>query len=345
MKFDNKQFRGLYFMDELSGYNRWIYIWTGLSQKLTRFTSIIAPVIHKGSKGWSPVSIDCLAKALGITDPQASTIIGLHKHRLRKRAIAILAVLLPLWLPFTLVPLSFSFGWLARDFGIVVVVFAFVFVYFSAVTKLCALIVDKHYADSLCVLTALFVLCEMTRDDMLSHPEKRRSLLHRIEALARLTRLLGANFPGGCESTRRWAFKHFRNLELYVREIERAVIAPTNETVTNLRDKMAVLIELYLFGNYGEDLWNGNSPDHENVQESKVNRWVIQIQRVMGILIPGVLLIVIGVYPNIASSIGVETNTLFLISITWFILALDAILGLGIVDKVVKTAKEIRELK
>jgi hypothetical protein len=108
---------------------------------------------------------------------------------------------------------------------------------------------------------------------------------------------------------------------------------------------MAALIELYLFGHYGDNVWNGNAPDLERIQETEANRRVGRLQLIMGPTIPGALLIIIGVYPDFANSIGIETKALFLIFVTWFILALDASLGLGVIEKVVKTAKELRELK
>jgi len=160
-----------------------------------------------------------------------------------------------------------------------------------------------------------------------------------------LTRLLGANFPGGSASTRRWSWKHFQKLELYVRESEPAIIAPTMDTLANLRKKMAALFDLYLFGHYGDNVWNGNASDIEQLQETEVNRRMSRLQLIMGPSIPGALLIITEVYPDFVNSIGIETKTLFLIFVTWFILALDASLGLGVIEKVVKTAKEIRELK
>lgn len=358
MKFENTQFDDMCFIDESSWLIRWSYIWMGFTQRLMRVTPIMPPVVYKGFKGsLKGVYIDDLAKALGITDPQACIIIGLHKRRLRQRTIAFLSLYFTLVLPFAFAPLIYflnietafesTFVELFETFGLteILAFVVFSFVYPPAIVKLGATVVDKHYADSLCVLTSFFVACEMTRDDVLLYPERRRSLLHRIDTLARLTRLLSVKFPGGCESTRAWSWEHFKNLEMYVRGHEREVIAPTKNTISNLREKMAELIELYIFGQYGNDVWKGSTLNLSLAQETEVSRRVSYIQRILGPMIPGALLIVMGLFPDFINFLGIEKNTLFLIVVTWLIIALDASLGLGVIEKVVKTAKEIRELK
>ena len=351
MKLDNPQFDDLRFIDECSWFTRLPFDWLNLLQKLSGITSVIPPVVYKGIKGsLKSVPIDVIARALGITDAQSSILIGLHKQRLKQRLWALLSMyfiilLIPIFL-IVFIYIEEILVIISSNLVIFMMVYIpFVYVFGGVAMRLSGMLVDKHYADSLTVLITLFALCELTRDDVIAHPRRRLSLLKKIDTLARLTRLLGVKTPGGSENTREWSWKHFRNLEHYVRENERAIIAPTHDTYANLKEKILSLFELYLLANYGDDVWNGRSPDVQQIDENQGNRWGKYFRGVMGLLVPGVLLILISIYPKFVDQSVIEPQTLSLIFLSWLILALDASLGLGIIDKIAKTAKQLRDLK
>ena len=347
MKLDNPQFDDLCFIDELSWFKQLYVSNMSLTSKLAGATPDIPPVLYKNS-GLEFLNIDDIAKALGITDLQSSILIGLHKQRLNQRSwvIDVLSTITirPAILIFIFYFIRY-FEILISNFLLFIMVNFSLYVFITILGRLIYTLVDKHYAESLSVLTILFALCELNRDNVITHPKRRLSLLKRIDTLARLTRLLGAKTPGGNENTREWSWKHFQNLERYVRENEREIIAPTQDTYANLKEKLLSLFELYLLAHYGDDVWNGRSPDIQQIDENKGNRWGKYFRGVMGLLVPGVLLILISIYPNFVDETVIKSQTLSLIFLSWFILTLDASLGLGIIDKIAKTAKQLRDLK
>jgi hypothetical protein len=74
-------------------------------------------------------------------------------------------------------------------------------VYSGAVAKFSATIIDKCYVDTLSVLMTIFLLLEVSRDDILLCSDRRKLLLVKIDYLARLTLLLDPRFSSASENT------------------------------------------------------------------------------------------------------------------------------------------------
>lgn len=125
-------------------------------------------------------------------------------------------------------------------------------VYSGAVAKFSATIIDKCYADTLCVLMTIFLLLELSREDILLCSDRHESLSVKIDYLARLTLLLDPCFSSASGNTQLWSRKHFRQLELYMREREHRVIAPVSTTLSDLRKEFGALAMIYIRGNYGK---------------------------------------------------------------------------------------------
>jgi hypothetical protein len=69
-----------------------------------------------------------------------------------------------------------------------------------------------------------------------------------------------------------------------------------------------------------------------------------RLQRFFGLLLPAAWIALIRLQPKLLESLGLDQNLVLLVLLTWFLLAVDANLGLGLVDKIVKVAREIKEL-
>ena len=350
MKFENIKFDNMRFFDESFWIYRWNYKLSTFWNRVLSSTPVTPPLYFRGFGGLlRKVKMDDLTKALGIDDPQRVELIAAHKQRLKERLfwkfLSLLYLIAPVFLVFWMRTKVIDNDVISTtQYGISVLLFIMFIIYFyvPVIVKLVNIFVDRKYADSLCLLTVLFLVCEMTRDDYLFHPGKRRSILRRINLLAKLTRLLYVSFPSGHEKTKEWSLDKFKELELYVRENERSVIAPTRTTVTLLREKMTSLFDIYLFGQYGDDVWNGNPPVLDKIEETKFDQWV---KRIIGFIVPGVLAVLISANPSISEFFGIESKTLLLIIAAWLILSIDAVLGVVVIDKIVKTAREIKNLK
>jgi hypothetical protein len=342
LKFETIQMKDMIFADEGPWFMRLATRWAIFYQKLMRVTIIVPPVIFK--RKFKGVQIDALANALGINDSEASNLIELHKRRLIQRSLSIsLRVLVFVAMAVLIIwPIVVFFENSLLTAFLLIGIF---YVGLPVTASFVATLVDKRYADSLCILTVIFVFCELSRDDVLLHPGRRRSLLNRITTLSKLTRLLSVTFPSDGDRMSEWSRKHFQSIELYVCEVEQAVIAPKYNTLIDLRENMKPLIEMFVFSQYGNDLWKGSPPDLETVKEPTAVKRFSVIGKILSPVIPFALLIAGHFLPEFLEKLSFEKEMFFLLVGAWFILALDSSIGLGIIDKVLRTAKEVRGLR
>lgn len=224
-----------------------------------------------------------------------------------------------------------------------VVLSAFVFIRIA--NKVTEALTIRRFADSLCALTIVYLVVELSRDDVLINTEKRRSLIARLNDLARNTLFLTWRFSSKSEMEHNWAAKHFRHLERYIRERERWIISPSATTLSDLRRDFYNLVDVYLTGNYGAFEWKYVSSPPEAVTLNKKQRILLILPRYIGIILPLILLAILLWRHEQLESLGIGVNIVALIFIAWFLLAIDAVLKLGIVAGVINLAKEIKNLK
>jgi hypothetical protein len=132
--------------------------------------------------------------------------------------------------------------------------------------------------------------------------------------------------------------------ELYIRERERWVLAPTGTTLATLRHDFYELIEIYLFGNYGNFIWQADIPLPENRplmwSEFLASTGIHVLVAVLPLMAMGYLIW----ESRWVTSVGLQ-SVITLIFIGWFLIIIDAFLKIGIVDKLVNLGKGIKELK
>jgi hypothetical protein len=233
-----------------------------------------------------------------------------------------------------------------QTFIIATAVTIFLFVSFSTILRISSLMVDRSFAETLCVVTIINILLDISRDNVLKIPYNKRLLLRRIDYLARKTLLLTSRYLYTSATNRSWVYNHFRHMESFIRERERWVFAPDSTTLETLRDDFhRLLFEVYLGGNYGNFSWTEQTP----ASSQSHNIWKSQIQdfapRILGVLLPVLLLVLLLWNPTSLYFIGLDNNMLSLILISWFLLSLDAVLKLGIIASLVSIAKGIKDLK
>jgi hypothetical protein len=210
--------------------------------------------------------------------------------------------------------------------------------------RVTAILTDKYFADTLCVLTVLYLVIELSRDDTLTRPGRRKEILHRINFLARNTLLMPLRYASKSRDNQNWVHKHFKNMELYIRERERWAIAPKETTLSKLRADFYKLVPVYLTGSYGDFDWMEERAPKEVVLTRR-QRFVAAFPRMMGFLLP---ILIMGYFlwrPAQAEAMGLKGSVIAIILISWVLLTIDTVLRLGVVASLVNLAKGIKDLK
>lgn len=210
--------------------------------------------------------------------------------------------------------------------------------------KLASTITDRYFAEILCVVGSFYIVFELQQPDVLIFSWKKRRLLDRVDYLARKVLLLGISYSSGDAATRAWAQQHFRNIERYIREKEKIIIAPQKETLQKLRSDFYEMASVFVTGNYGAKVWEKDLPVTQEKQQTSLQRVINGFFRFIGIVAPIVIIAAMVMFPEQGNVLGLENKTVSLIALSWFLLTLDNILKLGVVEQVANLAKAIKGL-
>lgn len=227
--------------------------------------------------------------------------------------------------------------------GLILIVIAGTALRFSSV------VTGRLFAETLCIETFMYLIVELSRDDVLTRSTRRKGLLIRINHLAQNTLLLSSRYASKDEINKNWLEKHFRHMERYIREREQWVIAPRETTLDDLRqDFYSLLANIYMTGDYGNFKWSSGDKETkpEVSKSSRLQYLLTKLPRfLVGIVLPlvGLGLIVMG-RGDLFTETHIDPKIWTLIFITWFLLAIDAILKIGIVAGFTDVAKGLKDL-
>ena len=101
---------------------------------------------------------------------------------------------------------------------------------------------------------------------------------------------------------------------------------------------------MYLSGNYGEFDWTRVSMPPATAPNLRASLTPVLL-RFLGIVSPLIFLGLLLWRRSELEYVGIGSNIVALIFISWFLLAIDAALKLGIVAGIINLAKEIKSLK
>lgn len=314
---------------------------------------------RKGVPSGHGTLLEDLYEAIGLYRPPLQGIISFHHSRLmlRNRVRLIVYYLSggPLlgiffggwiWLDRIIRPITASHGYINSMLRIiwVLVIWLFMFVIVRIALRIASAVTNKNFAESICSMIVAYIVIDLSRDDILSDPRKRKVLVTRISDLARVTLLLPSRYASRDESNQEWLKKHFKHMQLYVAERARWAVVPTEFTLSDLRRDFYELATIYVDGSYGRFSW----PPQELISERPMHwkeRLFSGIPRFVGIVLPLILMGLLLWKPFYLKPIGVESNIIALILIAWLLLAIDAALKLGVVAGIANLAKEIKNLK
>lgn len=333
------------------GLKGWAYHSNFWLVKLMR-TNVLPRVLPKRWKdAFSTPRLIDIAKALGISSVETEQQIMDHQKRLSARLVSYSVFAIPLvfafiFIPFIALLILFRMNGVSIFFS--VLFFLFIGVPFEFfLLKAIFVLLDKFYADSLCVQASLGVLVELARPQVLNNPSRKRYLLFYISEVARYIALLPLCFRSSSRLVNEKTQNHFRNIEHFVREQERLAITPKSDTITELQKNFLHLIHLCISGNYDEFEWQGGDEIAQPAVETPQTWYQHTLSflgKTAGLGIPLAGLYFTFAKPSIFLGLPIDVNTVSLVALAWLFLSIDSVLQLGLIAKVVTTAKEIKDL-
>jgi hypothetical protein len=214
----------------------------------------------------------------------------------------------------------------------------------SAVLRLAFIIPKRRFAEVLCVVGVLQLSAELSRDDVI--PNLKEDLLYRLNSLANNLILMGMNYSGSDEINKQWTYEFFNKMSRFVRGLERVVIAPDENSLEKLRQGIVRLGKILISGQYGSfDFQISEMEKIEQMPKSLSRQIFTMLGKVISFAIPASVLIFMFTSVDAFNQLNINRDSVFYIAVAWLLLALDDLIGIGIVEKflnLVKVSKDLR---
>lgn len=310
----------------------------------------LCPVAHRGQTSDVSTPLDVIGRAMGFRDDRSQRLLRHHEERWRANVGPVKLILEFLLITLTvpaldLVPAPPS-GSLALKIGIwtlsLLAQFTLMIALVVIVRRLAAVLLDRHFAESICAIRSLYLLVDLYREDVLARADHRRQLVTRFDELAHATRLLALRYGSSDRAMREKVQRHFREITHYIAERRTWAVTPVATTLDDLKRDMRELTRIFITGSYGEIPW----PAAEAAAGTPVPAWKTAVRRMgrtMALLAPFVALGYLLVSPQ-AQQAYAGTGVLVIL-VSWAVISADTALELGFVTSVVGLAKSIKELK
>lgn len=354
----------------LSQYHYYVNRFNRFSMELMGYNHLLPPLgfvatkdvitnlddFRRFSRRYKTMYLCDVVKAIGIEDEASVANLQQHWKRVRQynNLILPLSYLLAIViLTSALLILIGSLFAIYRDFSdsfdslldstFAFVLFMFLFLVLIQVSRrIVHSVLNRYYGNTLVVVSAIFFMVDLLRKEALTSFSNRRHLQSQLHALGQYALQLAYQFKSESPEDQLWIYSHFKGLERYVREHERLIVAPKPDSLEILRRDFYLLMKILITGNYGEFAY-----DYQSASESatpKSNRTLRVILGFVGFLIPSFVLYMLYSYPQRIVDMGINVNTVTMVSLAWLLLTIDATLKLGIVERITGLAKTIRDL-
>jgi hypothetical protein len=217
----------------------------------------------------------------------------------------------------------------------------------TILSRLTFRIVNRRYAETLCIREALFILTDLNEDDVLLRSDKKDILLRRLHSLATLTLLIATRYRVAHANTRKHVEHHFQEIAEYVREHEPWIHTPIETTLNDLRRDFHQLATMYVLGNYGQFTWRHTFPEPETGSAARRTQIVLLLRTLARFTVLTLPLLLMGLYLGNSSLfpwLEIDAGVVGLVFLAWLLLTLDSTFKLGVVSELVGFAKGIKEL-
>jgi hypothetical protein len=348
------------FWDRSNWFDRFGHALTNIMVRFSK-TSPLAPSIHykKDSMLWRKiVTLVAIGKAVGIKDEEKINILNAHQKRhVYYQTVSAVLTFFIMYIPLALSAFLTIFSTIiitnfahlntdsiAFKFSMSILLVIITWTVGLYGIRIASFIADRYFADTLCIMASLDLLIELSRDNSLVVSDMQRSLLFKLRILARNILLLPYCYESPYDANNAWASEYFKVMAGRVREYERWVIAPKENTLSDLRKEINELTHMFISRNFGSVSYE-LPPVPEIIPQSRQSQFARLIVRFIGVAIPGFILVILYLYPIQVSNTGLDKNIVGLIALAWILLTIDASLGLGVVEKISGLAKAIKDLK
>jgi hypothetical protein len=207
-------------------------------------------------------------------------------------------------------------------------------------------LINGYFAETICVRESLHLLLDINKNDLLVNPDRRQTLQFRIDALSKANSLLASRrYASKNKRTQEWIEEHFLAIEEFIRELEKWIVAPKEDTSVHLKNKVSWLSQIYIRGDYGRFEWEKDSYAKKPKTTGPWQGIGIRLLRLVGFSLP---LIIMGLYlwnPNLFPFIATDlSNQITYLFIAWLLITIDISFDLGVVSELTSTAKGIKDL-
>ena len=217
------------------------------------------------------------------------------------------------------------------------------FITFRLAFRVTTTVLDRYYADTLAYLACLNLFIHLNKENSLMLTRERQHLLIRIRGLRRYLTLLSYQYPTNELGSKNWARSQFKQMESFILEKESQIIAPLADTQSKIIAELHSLLLILLTAQYGEFNYAGAAETEMSAPGQTDRRsWFLKF---LGLVTPLLLLAANFFFKGQLQALGFDNQVVALIGLAWFLLAIDANLNLGIVDRISGLAKAMRELR
>jgi hypothetical protein len=329
--------------------------------KVTGLVRWRSAVTLKEAKVYKTPSLKLLGEAIRLDDLATLKVLCFHQHRfdLHRSVIAIIYLCIALlgfsffgflvlrWL-LPLLRLAFTAVRWWGTVGVMLLVTSTTLLYSSVIAgvsiRLASALSGRYFAETHCIRAILNLILLLSRDDALTRPDRKKAVVSCMSELAQNTLLLSRCYASKDRANQNWLEKHFKHMARYIWERQRWAIAPKETTLADLRQDFYRLAPIYITGNYGDSSWPDEAPTPDVPTPTWVQRLLTGLHSFVGVVLP---LIILGLFlwqPTLLKPLSIEPKVVTLVIIAWLLLAIDAVLELGIVAGIADLAKGIKEL-
>lgn len=294
------------------------------------------------------ITLQSIGEAIGFDKTVSKNLFAYHERRLKLQKIIDWVIYMLSTLTIAqlfILPIIYLFGIFPPNLIplLSVVLILFLFVAIGVANRFSYFVTLRYFPDSMCIQSLIYLVLDLARCQNPLTPYQKKNLLGRITFLLKGTRLLINQYNLNTR-TLNWAKKHFQQIESFIQEREKWIIAPIDSTLEDLQQDFYNLALIYLTGNLGNFEYDNEVDLLDNNPNNNFKKFIIGIPRVVfGVMIPISGLLIISLRPDLITNI-IDIKVLGLICVGWLLLAIDVILKLGIVSSVIGIAKGIKDL-
>jgi len=165
----------------------------------------------------------------------------------------------------------------------------------------------RFFSDAMCIQSLIYLILELTRCKNPLTPSQKKQLITPTVNLANATHFVH-NIYHLDPSTHQWAKNHFRQIEDFIREREKWIIAPSETTLDDLQQDFYHLASMFINGDFGNFKYEEKSEIQVDQPQNGLKIFFITFPRfLIGVMLPLSGLWIILYHKNIIPQ-GIDTN-------------------------------------